>query len=210
MACSYLTAHAVTLQTLTRRTDIPKGAIEKVCALYGLIDQCRQCDLGKDEKWNHPPRLRFKFGRQTILLVGQNPGLRAVPGCNHIWGGLDLLQKRKLNKRTQERLDKVLEAVWITNIVKCRKEAKGKNGTLHATEIEECLHWLENEIEYIRPTRIVALGKPADRWLSHIGKKHSSIHHPSYVLRGQEPDEDYVNRLYEQVFGASRAPRNGS
>ena len=179
---------------------MPKTPIEKLCELYGRIDICQDCELGK-LCINSAPRLRFKFGTEPILLIGLNPGCRVVPGCNHIWGGLDLLRKLTDDERRLKYLDEVLDAVWITNLVKCRKKG---NKELSPGEIGACERRLGKEIEWINPKRIIALGEKPHVWLFHNNKDHIHLWHPSYAARrgrgAVEVVEAYIDSLYFQVF----------
>ncbi len=85
--------------------------------------------------------------------------------------------------------------VYIANIVKCRPPG---NRTPAADEIEQCLPYLERQIELIQPRVIVALGKVASNALLHRdatlaslrGKLHDYhgiplivTYHPAYLLR---------------------------
>jgi hypothetical protein len=69
---------------------VPRMNMEKLDELYALIDGCKCCELGC-LPMNSGRRLRLKRGTRPILVVGQNPGRRVVPECDHVWGGLDLL-----------------------------------------------------------------------------------------------------------------------
>lgn len=93
-----------------------------------------------------------------------------------------------------------LDAVYVTNLVKCRPS---KNRAPRAGEIDTCGEWLERQVALVRPRIIVALGRHAGAWLVGKGKKTKLeelrgdwlkykndaeihlrvIYHPSYLLR---------------------------
>ena len=85
--------------------------------------------------------------------------------------------------------------VYIANIVKCRPP---DNRTPEATEIAQCLPYLQRQIALIKPKLIVALGKTAATALlgrdATLGSLRGTIHeyqgiplivtyHPAYLLR---------------------------
>ena len=88
---------------------------------------------------------------KPILIVSQNPSARRT-GESYVWGGLDKLF------RFNSELRNMLDNVFITNIVKC-------SGKVSREIAQTCGEWLKQEIEIIRPSRIIALGWLANWWL---------------------------------------------
>lgn len=97
---------------------------------------------------------------------------------------------------------------YVTNLVKCNpKDEKGNNRYPTISEIENCLEYLQRELELINAPVVVPLGKLSTEYVT--GQKcgkFSSLHnipirmenywcipfiHPSYVARGAYPRESY-------------------
>lgn len=149
--------------------------VKELDKLYVQIDDCKRCGLGK-LPMNSARRLRFKPGKKPVLAVSQNPGCRVVKGCDYVWGGLDILFDDFKNARP------IADAVWITNLVKCRTPDNAKPCP---DQVNTCSAWLKQEIEIIRPLGIIGIGKPATNWLrSNIVDIPINAHaHPRYVFQ---------------------------
>ena len=171
---------------------------EKLDELYALIDGCKCCELGC-LPMNSGRRLRLKRGTRPILVVGQNPWRRVVPECDHVWGGLDLLLRRRACPATLLDVACVINSVWITNVVKCKTP---KNHPLSAQQIKNCRKWLDAELSAIKPDRIVALGNFAQTQLgeSYRGKPVKAHCHPRAAMT-LEPKafELYVRKLKDEL-----------
>jgi len=130
-------------------------------ALRGAAAHCRECPLGAlatQTVWGEGAP------RATLMLVGEQPGDRE-----------DLVGKPFVGP-AGHLLDKALQALgwprdglYVTNAVKHFKyELRGKR-RMHKTpgqlEILACAHWLQGEIDAIRPAGVVALGGTAARSL---------------------------------------------
>ncbi|RZI98783.1 MAG: uracil-DNA glycosylase [Rubrivivax sp.] len=122
---------------------------------------CRECPLGEratQTVWGEGP------AKAPLMLVGEQPGdkedLAGQPFVGPAGRLLDAaLQELGLDRGT----------IYVTNAVKHFKyELRGKR-RMHKTpaqqEIEACNHWLESEIDAIRPRAVVALGATAARAL---------------------------------------------
>ena len=147
----YSNIHKKEAHVLTR----PESTSESILSFHSSIENCRKCNLGTI-------RNKFVFGsgdsKADLLLVGEAPGeeedLRGEPFVG----------------RAGKLLDKILKAigytrntnVFITNIVKCRPL---DNRDPLPSEVEECLPYLNKQIELIKPKLIVALGKVAGKTL---------------------------------------------
>jgi DNA polymerase len=151
------------------------------------LGECRRCRLARDRQ-----HLVFGEGsaRAALLFIGEGPGeeedLQGLPFVGPAGQLLNsLLGKLGLNR----------EEVYIANVVKCRPPG---NRDPDAEEIEQCLPFLQRQIEAIKPRVIVTLGKVATqallgtqapltrlrgRWQK-LGKiKVMPTFHPSYLLR---------------------------
>ena len=92
--------------------------------------------------------------KATWLLVGEAPGTEedaaGLPFVGKAGKLLDaMLAALGLNRQT---------GVYIANAVKCRPP---ENRTPETAEIDACNHYLNQQIEWIQPQVIVALGRPA-------------------------------------------------
>ncbi|MDB5820092.1 MAG: dpo [Rhizobacter sp.] len=182
---------------------------------------CRECPL-----WEHATQTVFGEGptKARLMLVGEQPGdkedLRGRPFVGPSGALLD---------QAMQDLGWPRDEVYVTNAVKHFKfELKGTR-RIHKSPAQKealaCLHWLESEIDLVRPTAIVALGATAARSLMHRavpvlanrgtwlrrddGMKVLVTLHPSALLRG-EPSEreaayaqwlDDLRHVSEPVFG---------
>jgi uracil-DNA glycosylase family protein len=161
---------------------------------------CRECPL-----WEHATQTVFGEGRSraTVMLVGEQPGDKEDLAGHPFVGPagrvlVEALTELGLDRRT----------LYVTNAVKHFKyELRGKR-RMHKTpaqrEVEACQHWMESEIQLVRPKAIVALGATAARallgrpvsvtverghWLRRTdGTQVLITLHPSALLRLHGPD----------------------
>ncbi|MBD3234714.1 MAG: uracil-DNA glycosylase [candidate division Zixibacteria bacterium] len=154
------------------------------------IKDCQKCALGKT-------RTKFVFGvgnpKADLMLIGEAPGrdedLKGTPFVG----------------RAGQLLDKILESVnfareevFITNILKCRPP---NNRDPQPGEVEQCMPYLNKQIEMIKPQIICCLGRVAAQYL--LGTKESLAklrekdyyydgikvfitYHPAALLRNQQ------------------------
>ena len=174
------------------------------------INHCQKCDIAYD-------RTNFVFGtgdpNADLFLVGEAPGrqedLQGVPFIG---------QAGKL-------LDKILNAigksrkkgVYIANILKCRPP---NNRDPLQSQIDECLPYLRQQINTIRPKLILALCKVAAKVLINsdftLNEMRNTTHiyeniplrityHPAALLRNtnlKKPtweDFKYVKKYLDQI-----------
>lgn len=160
------------------------------------IRACRACDLCQGRKQAVPGAGDRKA---SWLLVGE------APGADEDNAGLPFVGK------AGQLLDAMLAAlnldrqagVYITNAVKCRPP---QNRTPDRAEMDACNRFLAQQIAWIQPSVIVALGKPAAyavlgqdaaiqslRGTVHFleqGRRRIPVivtYHPAYLLR--QPEE---------------------
>lgn len=158
-------------------------------ALRNKVAGCRLCEL-------HRGRTQTVFGVGNVdadwLLVGEAPGAeedrRGEPFVGRAGKLLDaMLQAAGLDR----------EEVFIANIVKCRPP---NNRDPRPEEARSCEDYLVQQIEYIKPRLILALGRVAAQNLlavdTPIGKMRGRryqygdpaipvvvTYHPAYLLR---------------------------
>jgi uracil-DNA glycosylase family protein len=182
---------------------------------------CRECPL-----WEHATQTVFGEGptKARLMLVGEQPGdkedLRGRPFVGPSGALLD---------QAMQDLGWPREEVYVTNAVKHFKFELQGSRRIHKSPAQKealaCLHWLESEIDLVRPTAIVALGATAARSLMHRavpvlanrgrwlqrddGMRVLVTLHPSALLRG-DPSEreaayaqwlDDLRHVSEPVFG---------
>ena len=168
---------------------------------------CRKCTIGSERRNN-------VYGEgdpcASLMLVGEGPG--------------DTEDKTGLPfvGRSGELLEKMLAAiglgredVYICNTVKCRPTSPGPRGPMNRAPLPEemanCRPYLDEQIDIIRPTVILALGAPAaksflgkdfqitkqrGRWYEGpMGIALMATFHPAYLLRQTGGELEAVKRL---------------
>jgi DNA polymerase len=137
------------------------GKLPTLATLRSRAANCRECPLGAlgtQTVWGEgAPRAR-------LMLVGEQPGDREDLVGKPFVGPAGHLLDQALQALGWPR-----EALYVTNAVKHFKyELRGKR-RMHKTpgqlEILACAHWLQGEIDAVRPDGIVALGGTAARSL---------------------------------------------
>lgn len=145
---------------------------------------CRLCDT----------RTQTVFGtgdcHADILIVGEAPGANEDRQGEPFVGRAGQLLNQMLKSIGFAR-----ESVYIANILKCRPP---QNRDPKTDEIEQCTPYLDQQIELLKPKKILALGRFAAQYLSgsnaSMGKLRQSVHsyqgiplyasyHPAYLLR---------------------------
>ncbi|MEO7242020.1 MAG: UdgX family uracil-DNA binding protein [Variovorax sp.] len=181
---------------------ISSAPLTALSALKQATDRCRECPIGE-----HATQSVFGEGPAgaVLMVVGEQPGdqedLRGRPFVG---------PAGKLFDQAVAQLGWSRAQLYVTNAVKHFKfELRGKR-RIHKTptqrEAAACLHWLESEIEQVRPRAIVALGATAARALlgrqvavmRERGQWHNSPRgervlvtlHPSALLRGDPAEHE--------------------
>jgi uracil-DNA glycosylase len=171
-----------------------------VAALRREAADCRRCPL-----WKLGTQTVFGEGATgALMLVGEQPGdVEDRAGRPFVGPAGRLLRELLTEARISEK------SVYLTNAVKHFKwHPKGKR-RIHDkpnwSEIRACSHWLELELEAVRPELVVCLGATATQLLlgrdARVGALRGSrlelddgiaalaTIHPSAVLRaGEERD----------------------
>lgn len=157
--------------------------------LQQQVKQCTLCPL-------HQTRTNAVFGMgnpaSRLLFIGEGPG------ANEDRQGLPFVG------RAGQLLDKMLAAInldrnkaYIANVVKCRPP---NNRDPQSEEIASCTPYLQQQIAFIKPALIVALGRVSAHYLlktkTSMAQLRGKIHtlqpeniplivtyHPAYLLR---------------------------
>ena len=165
---------------------------ETACDWDGLASQvaaCRACALHRD-------RTRTVFGvgnkNPDWLIVGEAPGADEDQQGEPFVGRAGQLLNAMLKAAGFER-----NAVYITNIVKCRPP---NNRNPKQEEAEACQQYLSKQIQWLAPKVILAVGRVAANNLLDsdlaLGRMRGAVHrygadnipvivtyHPAYLLR---------------------------
>ena len=171
---------------------------------------CTRCDL-----YRRATATVFGEGRAgaAMVLLGEQPGDQEDKQGRPFVGPAGRILDRALDEAGISRAD-----VYVTNAVKHFKWSERGKRRIHqrpnATEIRACGHWLDAELEVIKPRLIVLLGAVAGEAVfgsrfrvgEHKGKvTEASLRtwqgptvatiHPSAVLRTD--DQDARDRAYQ-------------
>ncbi len=172
---------------------------EQLKELREEMGDCTRCKLGKS-------RTHLVFGvgspEARLMFIGEAPGRD------------EDLKGEPFVGRAGQLLTKIIEAmgykrsdVYITNILKSRPP---ENRNPEPDEIEVCFPFLERQIEIIKPTIIICLGKFAAQTMLNTDAPISSLrgqmgeykgipvmptYHPAYLLR----NPDAKKQVWEDV-----------
>ena len=136
------------------------------------IAQCRACPLAQG-RTNTVPGEGPSDAR--IAIIGEGPGRQEDLSGRPFTGPAGKLLDQLLAENDIDR-----RSVFITNVVKCRPPG---NATPDDNAINACRHHLEQQQDIVKPTLIVAAGKPAAQWFW-----------PDRPIRRLN---DYAGRLYQ-------------
>lgn len=178
---------------------------------------CRKCTIGYERRNN-------VYGEgdpcARLMVIGEGPGETEDELGRPFVGRAGQLLDRMLAA-----IDLPREAVYICNTVKCRPTVPGPNGPRNRApeplEMENCRPFLNEQIEIIAPSVILALGAPAaksflgrdfqitkmrGRW--YVGPRETPLmvtFHPAYILRQTGGEIEAVKRLVWNDLKAVRS-----
>ena len=126
-----------------------------------------------------------------IVVIGE------APGANEDKRGIPFIGESGRILRSELQQNGLINKTYITNLVKCRPP-NNRNPT--SKEIKACRHYLDRELEALKPKYVVTAGVPATKTLfrgkAQINKFHGEIienekvsyigmpiFHPAYTLR---------------------------
>jgi DNA polymerase len=171
------------------------GREKALLAEARVVDACRSCAIGST-------RTNAVFGEgdpcTKLMCVGEGPGeTEDRLGRPFVGRSGDLLEKMLAA------IGFAREDVYIANTVKCRPTLDAghrlANRAPTPDELKNCRHYLDEQIEIIRPRVILALGAPAAK--TFMGERFSiskqrgqwfegplripvtATFHPAYILR---------------------------
>lgn len=157
--------------------------------LYGSIQSgirdCARCSLARTRR-NAVPG--YGNVNAKVLLIGEAPGYQEDNSGEPFIGDAGNLLDKLLDGIGLDRED-----VFICNVVNCRPP---NNRDPKQNELKECKSWLDEQIELVNPSIIVALGRFASlalcpghapkeirgtaRWAD--GRVHLFLFHPAAAL----------------------------
>jgi DNA polymerase len=128
------------------------GALETVAADAAACTKCRLCETRRT--------VVFGMGDTSapLMFVGEGPG------AEEDRQGLPFVGRsgQLLDRLIWEELGTTRDRVYICNLVKCRPP---ENRDPKPDEIEACRPYLQQQLDLIRPTVVVTLGRFAGQWL---------------------------------------------
>ena len=181
-------------QLATEQWSLPVLSLEQrqvqLDVLSGQVRDCRQCSA------------IVSYRQQTVFGAGPlNPRvcfMGEAPGADEDRTGQPFVGKAgQLLTKIIEAMQLNRDEVYILNALKCRPP---QNRTPMNEEIEHCRHFVETQLDTLRPDFIVCLGAVAVRSILRselpIGRLRGRFHqyrgarvvvtyHPSYLLRNE-------------------------
>ncbi|NQT33656.1 uracil-DNA glycosylase [bacterium] len=176
-------------RTLSPETEVNNENVIRLSVLESKVQHCTLCELAKT-------RLNVVFGtgdpQARILFIGEAPGADEDRQGEPFVGRAGKLLNRILKAMNLER-----HQVYIANILKCRPPG---NRDPNPDEAAACLPYLTQQIEFIQPDVIIALGKVAalklldmppntpvkslrGRIFDYLGHPFVVTYHPAALLR---------------------------
>ena len=185
---------------------VPGDPAAGLRAIRDELGDCKRCRLCEGRK-------NIVFGEGSpearVVFVGEGPGQTEDETGRPFVGRAGELLTRMI-----EAVGWTREQVYICNIVKCRPP---QNRDPMLDEVAACRPFLDKQLGAIRPTVIVALGKPASStllgkpiaitrarglWHEWNGIPVMPTYHPAYLLR------NYTRETRQAVWDDLRAVRD--
>jgi len=170
------------LQVKTGRyVGIAVGPVEDLEEISAAIAACQRCELPKTRTKVVPGEGSHKA---EVMFIGEAPGRE------------EDVQGRPFVGRAGKLLDRLLaeigirrKEVFIGNVLKCRPvSSEGKDRKPTEREVSACSHFLDSQIEKIKPKVICTLGDTATQ----------------YILRKYGIKPDRISKIHGRVFEADR------
>ena len=156
--------------------------------LNNQVYVCRKCRLWQGAKHGVPGEGPINA---KIMVVGQNPGAEEDETGNPFVGRAGKYLTKVLRENGSKRED-----LYITNIV---KHVSPKNRAPYSDEITECLPYLIEQIDIIRPKKILLLGTAARQTPRIEGVEYFEIIHPSAALRFPKLGKKFEEQLRKAI-----------
>lgn len=186
--------------------------------LENKIKKCNKCQILFDNRAVNPSTLNEKLKvrpifdgsqRAPIMLIGQAPGIHEYLSGKAFQGqaGHDIRQIFEVVGVDSKNFDKFIYQTSVTKCFpgrKCRKD-NGKEEDIQPTkrEIDNCIPYLQEQIDLLKPKIILLLGKCAiEGYLRLKGIKYSATLE-NYVGKKEIWDESVVI-FFPHTSGTSR------
>jgi uracil-DNA glycosylase family protein len=192
--------------------------LNSLSELRDAVNACRRCGLWRNATQGVPGE---GPDRADMMLVGEQPGDAEDIEGHPFVGPAGRILDRAL---AQAGIDR--KAVFVSNAVKHFKfEPRGKrriHSKPNAAEIDACRWWLTEELKFVQPKLVIALGATAARSVLGHSVTVSSMRglptpftktahvwvtiHPSYLLRITDDADTAAeyDRFVEDLEGARR------
>ncbi len=171
-----------------------------LASLEKEASSCTKCRL-------HLERKNVVFGQGNLnprlVFVGESPGENEDLKGEPFVGKAGQLLTAAIEKGLKlQRSD-----VYLCDIIKCKTP---NNRAPQADEIRSCSGYLENQLKFLKPEVIVALGGPAMKALCELDEGITNVRgnwfkwndfdvmptfHPAYILRNPDAKKDFWNDL---------------
>jgi len=160
----------------------------------------------------------------NIFIIGEAPGrlgadVTGVPFTKDRSGVFlqKMLGQIGLNLSEPDCVNPKLKGVYITNIVKCNPQTEsGTNRSPKNEEIDNCMSYLEKELDIVKPRLVITLGLPSSKTIlgkDFVGKSFGKIiklekffvlplWHPAFVIRGggaQRMNEKRYSSYFKKI-----------
>ena len=154
----------------TQATATADGLLEQQAA---TVAECRDCDLCETRNLT-----AFGVGDPSadLLLVGDAPGTEEDRCGEPFVGPAGQLLDRMIAALGLSR-----DRVYITNVLKCRPP---ENRDPQPEEVAACQGYLAAQIDQVKPTMIVALGRTAACWFTGQETSLASMRGQDHIWRG--------------------------
>jgi DNA polymerase len=191
--------------------------LNSLSELREALNACRRCTLYRDATQGVPGE---GPARADMMLVGEQPGDAEDQEGHPFVGPAGAILDRALRDAGIERKE-----VFVSNAVKHFKfEPRGKrriHSKPNAGEIEACRWWLSEELKFVQPRLVIALGGTAARSVLGHPVTVSSMRglptpfteaahawvtiHPSYLLRIPEQSQQRAeySKFVQDLEGAA-------
>jgi len=156
--------------------------------LNNQVYACRKCRLWQGAKHGVPGEGPINA---KIMVVGQNPGMEEDETGRPFVGKAGKFLIKTLSDQGLKR-----EEIYITNIV---KHISPKNRAPYNDEITECLPYLIDQIEIVKPKKILLLGIAARQTPRIEGIKYFELIHPSAALRFPKLGKKFEEQLRKAI-----------
>lgn len=178
------------------RSQLPRkdtgSTFNALCQIAALTYNCNACGLCAGRNNSVPGE---GHSQARLMIIGEGPGATEDAEGRPFVGKAGALLNEAFYQAGIER-----EAVFITNVVKCRPP---NNRNPSQEEMETCWPYLSKQMSIVKPELVVVLGKVAAEFLLQrpvkITKENGKLDflpnglclmtvlHPAYVLRNQQP-----------------------